>query len=101
MKSFTIYGYANHRYFVPANNPYGHYTWFPTKRARDAAVYDLETRAGQQGLSDPRFRRVKRRIRTDLQRDWFERLRSSGILRSNGIDGPQNSASHSWEGDEP
>jgi hypothetical protein len=97
MKSFTIFGYENSRYFVPANNPYGHYVWFPTRHLRDDAVAQLEAHAAEQGLSDPTFRRVSRRIRTELQRDWYERLCERRLLLANGIDGRRDSPSHSWE----
>jgi hypothetical protein len=99
MKSFTLFGYENHRYFVPANNPYGHAVWFETREQRDAAVEELEEHAKEKGLSSPRFARIEKRIRTEEQRDWVFTLQDRGILRANGIDGPQNSMSHSW-GDE-
>ncbi len=49
----TIYGYDNQRFFVPAQNPYGHQIWFATRAERDTAVAGLEEKADAQGLSDP------------------------------------------------
>lgn len=98
MKSTTIYGFENHRYFVPANNPHGHCVWYGTRAERDAAVEALEEEAGARGLSDPRFARVQRRIRTESDYAWLDRLRDHGVLRANGIDGPQDSMSHEWGG---
>jgi hypothetical protein len=96
MKTTTIYGYENSRYFVCANNPHGHKVWFGSRSARDRAVEALEAEADARGLSDPHFARIKRAIRTESAWGWLDRLRERGLLLANGIDGPQDSPSHEW-----
>lgn len=93
-KSFSIYGYFNSRFYV--NNPYGEYTWFSTRAKRDAAVQALEATADAAGLDDPTFARVVRRIRTEAQRDWYDRLIDRGFLRANGIDAPNLGPNQAW-----
>ena len=88
--NITIYGFQNYRYFVPANNPHGHTYWYGAKFTRDAAVQAFEAKAKRDGLSDPTFTRVKRRIRTDSGRDWLLSLEQRD-------DRPMDAMSHSWE----
>ena len=95
-KSFTIFGYTNARYFC-GPNPRGSVTWYDTRAARDAAVTRLETAAGRDGLTDPTFDRVRRRIRsTSPLAEWYARLQEYGILRANGIDGPDSEPDQVW-----
>jgi len=95
-KSTRVYGFENGRFFVPASNPHGHRTWFPSRIERDLAVERLEAAAAEKGLDDPTFARIERRIRTESARSWLDRLRENGLLLANGIDGPTNRPSHSW-----
>lgn len=92
----TIFGIFNARYFVPANNPHGHYAWYAGRKERDAALKELEAQAKAHGLSDPQFPAVTRRIRTEQQRAWLLKLEARGLLLANGIDGPDRAPSHSW-----
>ena len=92
----TIHGIRVYRYHV--NNPHGHVTWYASRAEREHARARLVAEMDAAGLTDPEeaAQRVKRVIRSESARAWYDDLREAGVLR------PMDDTSHEWrEWEEP